>query len=79
MKTNYQAIAIAGLNLLAIGVPNQAVVHSVSATQMRMAEASHLEISNMCKWGHAAFDPVKVDSEVLSERVKTLYTQMAFV
>ena len=44
---------------------------------MRTLEASHLEVYAGCKWGHAAFDPIQVESEELSTEVRSLYEQMA--
>jgi hypothetical protein len=91
MKNTLQTIVIGGANLLALSVmPSDATLlqpqfsesnsakpqQTMSDFQMRSIEASHLEVYAGCKWGKAAFDPVRVASEVMPETVKSLYQQM---
>ena len=91
MKNVSYAVAIAGVNLLALGMSNgdattlkpyfgsalePTQTQSMSSAQMRIVEASHLEVYAACKWGHAAFDPVKIDSEPLSIQVRSIYENM---
>lgn len=92
MNQVYKAMVFAGANLLALGAnasdttllkpifsgstesgQNQAM----SNAQMRATEAAHLEVYAGCKWGHAAFDPVKVESEELSPAVQSIYSELA--
>lgn len=91
MNHLHKKFVLGGLNLLAIGAasndatllqphyesesnPNQ--VQKMSASDMRKQEASHLEVYAGCKWGHAAFDPIQVDSEVISHEIQSLYATM---
>ena len=91
MKNINQNLILGGINLLALGVSasdatvlqaytplssNSHQNQSMTNEQMRNLEASHLEVFAACKWGHAAFDPVMVKSETLSEEVLSLYSQM---
>ena len=91
MKNVSYAVAIAGANLLALGMsdgdatklkpyfgsaPESSQTQNMSSAQMRIVEASHLEVYAACKWGHAAFDPVKVESEPLSIQVRSIYESM---
>jgi hypothetical protein len=87
-----KTLAVAGANLLALGISNTDTTvlvprfeksndsnqgQNMSEIQMRALEASHLEIYAACKWGHAAFDPIRVGSEELSPSVRAIYDQMA--
>lgn len=91
MKNKIQTLVIGGANLLALGVmPSDASLlqpqfadsnsakpqQAMTDSQMRSIEASHLEVYAGCKWGKAAFDPVKVSSEIMPETVKSLYQEM---
>lgn len=49
---------------------------SLTDGQLRALEASHLQVYRGCKWGHAAFEPVRVENEVLSAEVLSLHQQM---
>ena len=85
-----QKIALGGVNLLALGISagdatvlaprvsnsDASQTQAMDQGQLRAIEAAHLEIFAACKWGHAAFDPIKVDSEVLSPEVQSIYNQM---
>ena len=51
-------------------------VQAMSVADMRKLEASHLEVYAGCKWGHAAFDPIRVDAEVVPSDILALYAQM---
>ena len=91
MKKIYQTLALSGANLLALS-PNTGdaavlkphfsnpaesnPVQAMSDAEMRALEASHLEVYAACKWGHAAFDPIRVETEALSPEVSSLYAQM---
>ena len=92
MKSISKKLAIGSVNLLALGIsaqdasllaPQTASVKGSSQTQsmnsgeLRAIEAAHLEVYAGCKWGHAAFDPIKVDGEQLSTEVQSIYNQMA--
>lgn len=92
MKNIYQTMAISSANLLALGLnigdattlkpyfsssAESNHVQAMNDGQLRTIEASHLEVYAGCKWGHAAFDPTKVDSEELSQEVRDIYNQMA--
>ncbi len=91
MKNGFQTIVIGGANLIALGLATGDAtvlkahfsdskttnkVQAMSDVQMRSIEASHLEVYAGCKWGHAAFDPVRVDAEVLSPGIRSIYDQM---
>jgi hypothetical protein len=91
MKNTLQVVVVGGANLLALGVmPGDASLlqplfskenpasHTqvMNDAQMRNIEASHLEVYAACKWGKAAFDPVRVASEVMPDSVKALYEDM---
>ena len=84
-------MALSGANLLALSLntgdatvlkphfsnaPESNPVQAMSDGEMRAIEASHLEVYAACKWGHAAFDPIRVESEALSPEVSSLYAQM---
>ena len=86
MNKATKTIALTGVNLLALSMAKAqamgptavALNHSGNASQIdeasvRAIEASHLAIFAPCKWGHAAFDPVKVDAEAISADVEALH------
>lgn len=92
MKNLYQTIAFTGANLLALGANLNPLVQPVSALvedggtnkvqaltegQLLALEAAHLKVNNACKWGHASFDPIRVESEEISEEVLSLHRQMS--
>ena len=92
MKNLYQTVAVAGANLAALtlntgdatvlrphfsGGPESQRVQTMTDQQLRQIEAAHLEVCASCKWGHAAFDPVQVESEALSSEVQALHRQLA--
>lgn len=91
MKNLYKTVAFAGANLFALEAnaspitqtqsiqlpePDATKVQFMTDGQLRTIESSHLKVYNGCKWGHAAFDPIKVDSEEISAEVLLLHKQM---
>jgi hypothetical protein len=56
-------------------VAGQASQNFQVQSQNRIEEA-YLRIPGLCKWGHASFEPVKVDNEIISEGVLALFSQM---
>ena len=94
MKPLYQTVALSGVNLLALSTntadptalsptfsdsTSSQQVQAMNEKDMRDREASHLEVYAGCKWGHAAFDPVQVASEVPSSEVLSLHAQITRV
>ncbi len=91
-QTLAHTLAISGANLLALTLSAGDATaleprYSDSAgprsgermaeSQLRAAEAAHLEVYAGCKWGRAAFDPVKVGREGLPPEVRSVHDQMA--
>ena len=86
-----KAITLAGANMMIFGMntANAIIPHvnqskqlasensvQMGEAQLRSIEAGHLEVYAGCKWGHAAFDPVKVVNEFPSTEVLTLHEAM---
>ena len=89
MTSLHKMMIMASANLLALGVtavdtlmpvaPQDESGNTIQMNEghLRAIEASHLEVYAACKWGHAAFDPVRVDDEFLTPEVSALHALMA--
>ncbi len=49
----------------------------ISENDLRIREATHLEVYAGCKWGKASFAPERITSEPLSIEIQALYERMA--
>ena len=62
-----------------VDVPQPQARHQMDEVTLRAQEAAHLNVPRTCKWGHASFEPVKVQGETQSAEVSAIFAELEHV